>query len=46
MSISIKAKILRLNRIRFYKNINKDKYLYSIRDIEIRFFINPKYFII
>ena len=28
MNILIKAKIFRLNKIRFYKNINKNKYLY------------------
>ena len=46
MNILIKAKIFYFDKISFYKNINKDKYLYSFRDIEIRFFINFKYFII
>ena len=45
-NISIKAKIFRLDKIRFYKDINKGEYLRWFRDIEIRFLINFKYFII
>ncbi len=42
--IFIRAKILRLNKIRFYKDTSEGKYLRWFRDVNIKFLISPKYF--